>query len=95
MKSDKVRKWASRNCPYKKFKWHTEDMCKNCIKDAEEIESIMELDRADLVGEVLNEIYDQTLAADEMGFFGRLFGRRLAVLNALDSLKMKVKKIGE
>jgi hypothetical protein len=35
-----ILKYAADNCPYKKFKWHTEEMCDNCRKVADEISDI-------------------------------------------------------
>lgn len=40
MEEDAIMKYAAETCRYKKFKWHTEDMCDNCRKVAEEIRKI-------------------------------------------------------
>lgn len=95
MKSKAIRKWAAGNCPYKKFKWHTEEMCKNCTKDAEQIEKLIEEDKQDLTAQFMAEIAEAKSQAEDISLIGRLFGRKAAVLSALEELKTKAKQIGE
>jgi len=40
MEEDAIIKYAAENCRYRKFKWHTEYMCDNCRKVAEDIRKI-------------------------------------------------------
>ncbi len=38
---DVIMQWAAENCPYKSFKWHTEEMCDNCREVAKELQQIV------------------------------------------------------
>ena len=54
MRQDEILAYAADNCPYKKFKWHTEDMCDNCREVAEEIKAI-----------VVSRVYDATRSLEK------------------------------
>jgi len=103
MGPDEILKYAADNCPYKKFKWHTEDMCKNCREVAEEIRAIAKKEaddarkkeKEDMALAVLNiiKIERQTIMTMQSGFFSKLFGVRGAALTSVEMIERAIKKL--
>jgi aminopeptidase-like protein len=104
MGHDEIMKFAAENCRYKKFKWHTEEMCDHCREDAIQINEICTkiVDKTfkDAIGVVEGAIGDHIRSVKSgAGFFEFLTGQARNTTDTLikvkDSILCRIKMIKE